>query len=249
MDYAVSYGAIALNHILLAGRPFQNLLTFPAESGHAWGNPHERVRKACMPKEIKRSTNPLLALVLAWLVPGAGHFYLGRPVRGAIIFVVIGATFWVGVAVGGVLTVDYYNSRGWFVAQMCTGAHGLYGWHRQKNVYEPVFTDIAEKMKDSNPKITTQGVISLFMLGTSESRDSANPGTIRDAVLVVGEVDAALQKQGVAMLYPTENVARAYSGVAGMLNLLCIIDAMVLSFMGTYGEPEPSDAAPTREAA
>jgi TM2 domain-containing membrane protein YozV len=193
-----------------------------------------------MPKEIKRSTNPLLALVLAWLVPGAGHFYVGRPVRGAIIFVVIGATFWTGMAVGGVLTVDYYNSRGWFVAQMCTGAHGLYGWHRQKALYDVVFKQVAEKTN-----LSTQGVIANFMHGTSESNDSRDP----TLALVVGEVDAELQRQGVAMLYPTENVARGYAGVAGMLNLLCIIDALLLSFMGVYGEPEPSDRAPAREAA
>jgi hypothetical protein len=202
-----------------------------------------------MPKEIKRSTNPLLAMVLAWLVPGAGHFYLGRPVRGLIIFLVIGATFWGGVAVGGVLTVDYYNSRGWFVAQMCTGAHGLYGWHRQKEVYDPLFKGIADDMKENNPKIIPQSVISLYMLGISENRDSADQNTVREATLVVGEVDAALQKEGLAMLYPTENVARAYAGVAGMLNLLCIIDAMILSFMGSYGEPAPSDPMTVREAA
>jgi hypothetical protein len=223
-----------------------------------------------MPKEVKRSTNPLLALVLAWLVPGAGHFYLGRPIRGAIIFVVIGATFWTGMAVGGVLTMDYYNNRGWFVAQMCTGAHGLVGWHRQKAVYEPVIKDLAEKMKNTikdyiadqrnieqrniqqgnkvNPywtKKTDAGFVDVYEVGISENRDP------NDHVLnrVVGEVDAELQKEGLAMLYPTENVARAYSGVAGMLNLLCIIDAIVLSFMGTYGEPEPSGPAPDREAA
>ena len=178
-----------------------------------------------MPRKVTRSTNPLLALVLAWLVPGAGHFYLGRPVRGAIIFVVIGATFWVGMAVGGVLTVDYYNSRGWFVAQMCTGAHGLYGWHRQKAVYDVVIAD--------------------FMHGISDSNDSRNP----TVTLVVGEVDAELQKEGLVMLYPTENVARAYAGVAGMLNLLCIIDAIILSFMGVYGEREPSDPATGKGAA
>ncbi len=189
-----------------------------------------------MPKEDTRYVNALLAMVLAWLVPGAGHFYLGRRVRGAIIFVVIGATFWAGVAVGGTLTVDYYNSRGWFVAQMCAGAHGLVGWQRQKAVYEPLFDQVA---KERN--ISTQDVISKFMRGTSESNDSRDPAIAR----VVGEVDAALQEKGVAMLYPTENVARAYAGVAGMLNLLCIIDAVVLSCMGTYGEPKPPDPTAT----
>ena len=200
-------------------------------------------------------------MVLAWLVPGAGHFYLGRRVRGVIIFVVIGATFWGGMAVGGVLTMDYYNSRGWFIAQMCTGAHGLAGWKRQKDVYEPAFKHVADKMNAvfvtddylhsafqrtfQKNAITSQEVISLFMHGISESKEQNDQLSTR----VVGEVDAELQKEGFAMLYPTENIARAYAGVAGMLNLLCIIDAIILSFMGTYGEPPPLDPTMDREAA
>ena len=83
------------------------------------------------------------------------------------------------------------------------------------------------------------------MHGISESKEQNDQLSTR----VVGEVDAELQKEGFAMLYPTENIARAYAGVAGMLNLLCIIDAIILSFMGTYGEPPPLDPTMDREAA
>jgi hypothetical protein len=103
-----------------------------------------------------------------------------------------------------------------------------------------VFKQVAEKTN-----ISTQGVIADFMHGISDSNDSRNP----TVTLVVGEVDAELQKEGLVMLYPTENVARAYAGVAGMLNLLCIIDAIILSFMGVYGEREPSDPATGKGAA
>ena len=46
----------------------------------------------------------LLATFLAWLVPGAGHVMLGRTLRGVIIFIIIGAMFWTGVGLGGVMT-------------------------------------------------------------------------------------------------------------------------------------------------
>ena len=84
---------------------------------------------------------PLVALVLAWLVPGAGHAYLGRLGRGAIIFLVVGAMFWGGVAIGGVMTVDYHNERWWFAAEMLTGIHGVAGWHRQQAVYKELADD------------------------------------------------------------------------------------------------------------
>jgi hypothetical protein len=34
-----------------------------------------------------------------------------------------------------------------------------------------------------------------------------------------------------------ETIARAYSGVAGLMNLMCIFDALLLSAMGVRGEP------------
>jgi hypothetical protein len=48
---------------------------------------------------------------------------------------------------------------------------------------------------------------------------------------------------------PTLNVARPYAGIAGMLNLLCIMDAVVLAFMGVYGEPPPQPSKTKEDAA
>jgi TM2 domain-containing membrane protein YozV len=38
------------------------------------------------------------ACLLAWLFPGAGHFYLGRPFKGLVFLVAIGTLFVLGVA-------------------------------------------------------------------------------------------------------------------------------------------------------
>jgi hypothetical protein len=43
------------------------------------------------------------ALILGWLVPGAGHVLTGRWVRGLLIFVSIASMFWLGVAMQGKL--------------------------------------------------------------------------------------------------------------------------------------------------
>lgn len=42
-----------------------------------------------------------LACVIAWLVPGGGHFYLGKRVKGAIFLAVVLSTFTVGVMLQG----------------------------------------------------------------------------------------------------------------------------------------------------
>ena len=156
---------------------------------------------------------PIVALLLAWLLPGAGHAYLGRLCRGVILFVVIAAIFWTGVAVGGVLTVDYYNQRWWFVAQMFSGVHGLVGWYCQKRVYDDLARDV-----EVGPLVSP-----------------GSPGA--------AEQQSVIQKKlAERRIYPaatTASVARVYAGVAGLLNLMCIFDAVVLALMGRIGEPKP----------
>ncbi len=148
---------------------------------------------------------PLLALFLAWLVPGAGHMYLGRLTRGAIIFVTISATFWAGVAMGGVLTVDRDEERWWFVAEMFTGVYGLVGWQRQRAV--------ARELADKPEIARATGAMERQML-----------------------IDRELAEQGIALVAPVATVARAYAGVAGLLNLMCAFDALLLSLLGVDGE-------------
>lgn len=67
-----------------------------------------------------------LAGLLGWLVPGLGHILLGYRGRGLVCLVTITATFWCGVAIGGVrTTVDPGQRKLWFLAQLCTGANTL----------------------------------------------------------------------------------------------------------------------------
>lgn len=62
--------------------------------------------------------------VLAWIMPGLGHLYLGHRVRGWIFLATITLTYWTGIAVGGVHgTIDPKEHPWWFVAQLCNGGH------------------------------------------------------------------------------------------------------------------------------
>jgi len=152
-----------------------------------------------MTKQKQSSPNPALAVMLAYAIPGAGHFYLGRAKRGIIIFLTVTALFWAGIGVGGVLTVDLQQERWWFVAQMLTGVNGLAAWQRQKQAYQSLANVKGESLEDRT-------------------------------------VNA-----GIDLVVPAETVARAYSGVAGLLNLMCMFDALMLAIMGVRGEPQPQD--------
>ena len=173
----------------------------------------------------KTKTMPLAALILAWMIPGAGHVYLGRTWRGVLIFVLIAAIFWGGIAMGGVLTVDYYGERWWFIAQMCAGLHGVMSWHRQQQVYQQLV-----------PELPTSAL------------DSLRGGEITPQQMAL---DEKLAVEKIALVTPVDTVARAYSGIAGLLNLLCVFDAVILSLMGEYGEArrKSSEDEPVGEGA
>jgi TM2 domain-containing membrane protein YozV len=67
-----------------------------------------------------------IAAALTWALPGLGHIYMGHRTRGIIFLVVIGVTFWGGVAIGGVkTTIQPQERQAWFAAQICTGSHAL----------------------------------------------------------------------------------------------------------------------------
>jgi hypothetical protein len=109
---------------------------------------------------------------LAWLLPGAGHIYLGHRARGIIYLVTIGATFWGGVAIAGVHdTVNPQQRFVWFIGQLCTGSHALVAIALNRH----------------------SGIDPREMVDTS---------------------------------FTSVDIGVVYSGVAGLLNLLAILDAL-----------------------
>lgn len=176
------------------------------------------------PTRTDNLTRPLwlLAGILAWLIPGAGHLLLGRRLRGLVIFVTLSATFWAGMAIGGVMTVDRPYQKWWFAAQMLNGVHGLTGWVMQDRVYKSL--DLAAwDVDDRGP--------------------AGRPGAEQMAV------DAALAEKGIVLAGPSAAVARAYTGIAGLLNLLCVFDAIMLGLLGVRGEPDRARPAGKDESA
>jgi TM2 domain-containing membrane protein YozV len=176
-----------------------------------------------MPNDTNTPTEPnwtfaIIATGLAWLIPGAGHIYAGRTVRGIILLIVLGATFWAGIAFGGVMTVDSRNERLWFYAQSLTGVHGMVSWYRQEQVYREIATE--------------------YEIPLDQIQPSPRPGAVEM------EIDYALQQKKLASTEPAAGIARTYTGIAGLLNLLCIFDILMLCLMGQGKEPKPAEVTP-----
>ena len=122
-------------------------------------------------------TRVAAAGLLAWLVPGMGHVYIGERRRGIILFVTITLTFWTGVAIGGIrTTVDPDNHLVWFMAEMCTGGHAMTAWG----------------VRRAAPRVEA-------------ATNSGKP---------------------FAGHWASTDIGMHYCGVAGLLNLLIIIDAL-----------------------
>ncbi len=60
----------------------------------------ETVVEHAAPK-ARSAARPIVACALAWLVPGLGHFYLGKKGRAAVFFFVVAATLAVGIGSDG----------------------------------------------------------------------------------------------------------------------------------------------------
>jgi len=85
----------------------------------------------------------LIVGLLAWLVPGAGHFALKEKKRAIIIFATIVLTFCIGLYVGSIGVIDLVGATPWYVvlAQIMNspmvallgrltagGDYPVYGW-------------------------------------------------------------------------------------------------------------------------
>lgn len=208
-------------------------------------------------KQDKSESLAALALVLAWLVPGSAHVYLGRRVRGIILFVVIGATFWAGMALGGAMTVNRQVEPWWFMADMLTGVHGLAGWQAQRIQMDRLSQAVQDNPAYSSQKQDLLDQLkeqqNIFRQARDQSRnpagDSSAQSRARNAqdrieglsrqldALHQTQVLEEMARQQLALTSPIDTAARAYCGVAGLLNLLCMFDALMLAMMGQSSEP------------
>ena len=73
--------------------------------------------------------DPVLAVLLGWLVPGLGHLYVGRPGKGLLYVALVGVPFLVGLVLAGFLCVNPEREPVWFVGQAFAGAPaGVVAW-------------------------------------------------------------------------------------------------------------------------
>ncbi len=156
--------------------------------------------------------NPALAGVLAWLVPGLGHFYQGRTAKGIVFCVCILSTFGYGVYLGG------SSEHGWgrvVYASWRPGQRRL-PFLCQIGVGLPAMPALLEAQRAADGRKPLFGG---FMAPPKPLGDP-NAGRRLGALREQPTLDKLHRD-----LHRYFDVGTAYTMIAGLLNILAIYDA------------------------
>lgn len=157
-------------------------------------------------KPADKTNQMMIAGLLTWILPGAGHYYLGHRRLATIFGLAIILPFLTGVAVGGVKTsVNPHLNRWLFLAEMGTG--GL----------ATGFLLLNNSVGGLNARETAD------VIRRHPNFQQASPERRR-------EMQTTLQPY--VAYYPASDIAQIYLAVAGLLNLLAILDAMTRAQTG-----------------
>jgi len=191
--------------------------------------------------------NPALAALLAWLVPGLGHFYQQRYAKGTLYAVCILATYWIGFAIGG-LHVVYASwipgdKRWHYLCQVGVGLPAL-----------PALLQTRQLNAATSPQRVGGGGM---QLATDANYSPMWGGLMAPPRRPVRESDPDEVSAWYARKGAGYEMGTWYTMIAGLLNILVIYDAfcgpLAIPISGRrkpYGKedatPGEPDAAATR---
>lgn len=179
----------------------------------------------------------IVAGVLAVVLPGLGHLYLGQKKRAAYAAIGILGLFFGGLFIGGIDTVDAREDRWWFVGQALVGPIALgTNWVHQNHFK---LYDLPQPGAGPTPT-----GLSVYADELPFRYRSAYPGEMRvlSGVTVVDRNSGIRSEATLPVARPasegagppnTRSIAKVneigtlYGLCAGMLNLIVILDALI----------------------
>lgn len=106
----------------------------------------------------------LPAALMAWVLPGLGHYLLGEKRRAAIIAACIGLLWFGGIAIGGISVIDRKDHAAWFVGQMLVGPSVLADRYHQSLKTRYLDPD-ASRYEPSFGRMNEQGILYTALAG------------------------------------------------------------------------------------
>lgn len=178
--------------------------------------------------------NPYLAALLAWLIPGAGHFYQRRQAKGALFCICILGTFLFGLGLGrGRVVYASFKSedfRWQFVPQLACGAVSFPALAQKaltQDGGDPMWV-LCERFPANHPNSDLR-----FSKITPENQDQKGKApTLKDGFMappagpVLARGNDVLSRWHFDYRHDFE-MGTLFTVVAGLLNLMAIYDAFV----------------------
>lgn len=178
--------------------------------------------------------NPYLAALLAWLIPGAGHFYQRRKAKGALFCICILSTFLFGLGLGRGRVVyasfEKTDFRWQFIPQLACGAvtfPALVQRSVTQNGAQPIWV-LCERFPGNQPASELR-----FAKITPDNSDQKPAGpTIKDGFMAPPGGPKVTQGNDVLARWHYDyrhdfEMGTLFTVVAGLLNLMAIYDAFV----------------------
>jgi TM2 domain-containing membrane protein YozV len=195
--------------------------------------------------------NPGVAALLAWLIPGLGHLYQGRTLKGVLFFLTVCGLFFFGSWLGAWRVVylrwDNDEWRFSYLAQLGVGLPAFPAAFDALDV-RPAFAKVAPPLADYQSKPLTTRELQALCERLSVPRSDSSLEMKKDLVesgaryvVALEEVDDLHRKYGVTM-----HIAAIYTLIAGLLNILIIYDAA--AGPAHFLEDQAEDATRARES-
>lgn len=180
-------------------------MPIPPSNSPAEPQPIRPLAPLAPPPEEPEEFQPV-ALIMALLLPGLGHWYLGDTKRAVLIAIGVLGLFFGGMLIGGIDVIDSREDTIWFVGQALVGPVAFGVDYAHQNMF----------------KVTVPGPDGRTMV-----QKSANPNQVRGP-------DGRAQDAGPKQLPPNSKslgrmneLGTLFATIAGMLNLIVVVDASV----------------------
>ena len=194
----------------------------------------------------------LVVGLLAWLVPGAGHLALKKKIHAVIIFTAIALTFCTGLYIGSVGVIDPVRAKPWYIAQiMNSPAVFVLG---RLNTDWMLFSMGPENQGDFNKEIMSETLQEQFLnhgIRLSEkavimTESQGYQWLIKDDQRAFKIKREQIDKEQSRLnIYPDytvygrpNEIGQIYTSIAGLLNLLCIVNAVYWAHLRQTGKEE-----------
>lgn len=146
-----------------------------------------------------------VALVLAWAIPGSGHFLIGQRARAIVFAITIHGLFAFGMLIGGLRAINPPDQAIWTYTEFLAGWPMLVANHLQKampaqlDALQQEYAKNRPSIADDEARLAREDYAKKFF--AEHPLFTSNP--------------------------KVQDIGAVYCGIAGMLNLLVIFDVLL----------------------